>query len=438
MMKKWFVLLVSFTGLVSLGAVAAPVERWELNNGVKVLFVENHSLPMLDVRVLFDAGAARDPSGKAGLAGMTGTMLTRGTTAVAGQPARTETQVLDGFADIGARFSVDVSRDAASATLRVLSARQEREAALSLMAHVLAHPAFPQQALDRDKARAVAQLQDDAHQPGPVASRAFWQAMYGKHPYGAQESVQSVSKLSRQELVDFHRRHFVTTGAVVAIIGDLRRDEADKVARQLTAGLPAGQALPALPAVTLPKGTEERIANPASQSHIMIGMPSVARNDPDTFALVVGNYVLGGGGFVSRLMEEVREKRGLVYGIGSGFAFMRALGPFQIRLQTQHSQTEEALKVTRQVLHDFLANGPTDAEMQAAKDNLVGSFPLNIDSNGDILEYLSMIGWYGLPLDYLDTWTQNVASVTKEQVRAAFARKVHENQLVTVIVGQGK
>ena len=173
---------------------------------------------------------------------------------------------------------------------------------------------------------------------------------------------------------------------------------------------------------------------PASQAHIFLGMPAIARGDPDFFPLLVGNYTLGGGGFVSRLMQEVREKRGYAYSVYSYFSPMRQAGPFQIGLQTKKAQAGEALQVVRRVLDDFLAQGPSAAELKAAKDNLIGSFPLRLDSNRNILEHAAMIGFYGLPLDYLDNYQARVQAVSAEDIRRAFARHLQPGQLVTVTV----
>jgi zinc protease len=222
------------------------------------------------------------------------------------------------------------------------------------------------------------------------------------------------------------------------MIGDITRNEADAVAQQLTVRLPQGGALPVLPPVPPAQGQEERIAHPASQSHILMGAPALARGDPDFFALTVGNYILGGGGFVSRLTREVREKRGLAYSAYSYFIPMAQPGPFQIGLQTQKEQTGEALKVVRDTLAAYLRDGPTPAELKAAKDNLIGGFPLRIDNNRKILDNIAVIGFYRLPLDYLDTWTTNVAKVTTADIKAAFNRKIAADRLATVVVGAEK
>jgi zinc protease len=247
---------------------------------------------------------------------------------------------------------------------------------------------------------------------------------------------ETVEKITRDDLVAFHRSHYTRSNAVVAIIGDVSRAQAEQIAQQLTVALPQAAAQPALPPVPLPgAASETRIAHPAAQSHILLGYPGVKRGDPDYFPLYVGNYILGGGGFVSRLTEEVREKRGLAYSVYSYFAPMREAGPFQVGLQTKREQTAQALSVVRDVLGRFIQDGPTAKELKAAKDNLIGGFPLRIDSNAKILDYLAVIGFYQLPLTYLDDFNKQVGKVTTAQIRDAFKRRIKPENMVTVIVG---
>jgi zinc protease len=221
-------------------------------------------------------------------------------------------------------------------------------------------------------------------------------------------------------------------------VGNITRAQAEAIADRLTRDLPQGSPAAPMPPVAAVTGAERRIEHPATQSHIRIGAPAIARGDPDFFPLFVGNYILGGGGFVSRLTNEVREKRGLSYSVGSGFSPMLQPGPFTISLQTQKSQTDQALVVVRDTLARFVADGPTEAELTAARQNLVGGFALRIDSNSKILSNLAAIGWYGLPLDYLDRWTDQVERVSAPQIRDAFQRHVRPDRLITVVVGSGE
>lgn len=441
-MKRILSTIVVVIGCV-IGTVPAhaalQIQNWTLENGARVLFVENHTIPMLDVSVEFDAGARRDPTGKAGLAAFTNGMLARGVLAAGTEPALSEAQVSDAFADTAAQRGGAAGSERAGASLRTLSSPAERDAALTLLARVLAQPSFPADIIARDKARTIAHLKEALTKPEAIADKAFWHALYGDHPYGQQASPESVAAIERADILEFHRSHYVADRAVIAMIGDISRAEADAIAQQLTQRLPrlpnSTDALPAMPEVPPAHAEELRIAHPASQAHILIGAPALQRNDPDYFTLTVANYILGGGGFVSRLTREVREKRGLSYSIYSYFSPMTQPGPFQIGLQTSKAQADEALKVVRGTLSAFLQEGPTNAELKAAKDNLIGGFALRIDNNRKILDNIAAIGYYRLPLDYLDTWTAKVAQVTVADIRAAFARKVALDKLVTVVVG---
>lgn len=423
----------------SVSNAALKIQSWTLDNGARVLFVENHSIPILDLSVTFDAGARRDPAGKSGTAAMTMAMLARGIQKgnaeqgkESSEPALSEAQISDQFADTAAQRGGNLDDDKASMNLRTLIS--ERATSVPLFARLLAQPSFPADLLARDKARSIADIKESLTRPEAIASRAFAKQLYGTHPYAIQPTVTSIDAITRDDLVAFHATHYVANHAVIAMIGDISREQAQQIAEQLTQGLSQGATLPTLSPVPHLKSEEERIPHPASQAHILIGMPGYARHDPDHFALTVGNYILGGGGFVSRLTQQVRVKRGLTYGVFSYFDPMLQAGPFQISLQTQKAQADQALQVVRTTVADFLRDGPTEAEVQAAKDNLIGGFALRIDNNRKILANIASIGFYDLPLDYLDTWTQRIAQVSVADVKAAFNRKVQMDHLSTVMV----
>ncbi|MGE5622170.1 MAG: M16 family metallopeptidase [Bacillota bacterium] len=440
-MKRFLFVFAFALAAIAPAQAALKIQSWTLANGARVLFVENHSIPILDVSVEFDAGSRRDPEGKAGTAELTNAMLARGlreSDAPQSEPAMTEAQISDAFADVAAQRGGGAGIDRAGATLRTLSSQSERDTAVTLLARILAHPSFPADLLARDKARTIAAIREDDTKPESIASKAFWRVLYGPHPYAKQETVESVEAITRDDLIAFHRAHYVANRAVIAIIGDISRTEAEAIARQLTLRLPQGVPLPEMPPVELMPAREERIDHPASQAHVLIGMPALARGDADYFPLIVGNYVLGGGGFVSRLTREVREKRGLSYSVYSYFNPLAQPGPFQAGFQTQREQTGEALKVLRDTMAAFLREGPTPKELQAAKDNLIGGFALRIDNNRKILDNVAAIGFYNLPLDYLDTWTAHVGKVTIADIRAAFNRKIALDKMSTVIVGNVK
>jgi len=422
-------LTVAFALFFAHSALAGvKIEHWVSPSGARVYFVESRVLPMLDIQVDFAAGSMFDPEGKSGLAALTRATLDNG----AGK--LDETAIAEQLADIGANLGGGADTDRASVALRTLSAKDKREPALVILKTVLHQPLFDAAIFEREKTRTIAGLKEAMTRPDSIAGKAFWAAMYPNHPYGRQATPESVAALNRDDLAAFHARYYVAANASITLVGDLSRSEAEKIAESIAAGLPKGVAatLPAAP--ELAAGNTIALPHPASQAHVYIGLPAIERGNPDFFPLLVGNYTLGGGGFVSRLMKEVRDQRGYAYSVYSYFAPMRQTGPFQIGLQTKRSQAKDAIKVAREVLDRFLKDGPSDEELAAAKANLTGSFPLRLDSNKKILDNVANIGFYGLPLDYLDQYQAKVQAVTADDIKTAFARNVRADSLVTVTV----
>ena len=431
LVTRW---LLSAAMLISaLSAQAAvKIQHWQTSSGAEVYFVENHDLPIVDLSVNFAAGSARDTAEKSGLAGITRYMMTLGAAGM------NDEVIANKLADIGAVLGGEFDGDRAALKLRTLSSEREQKQALDVFGKILQKPDFPASVLAREKARIISGLEESATQPEGMVNKALMTALYGSHPYSLDESgeIATVAKLSVADLQAFYQQYYRANGAVIAMMGDLSRAQAEAIAESMASGLPKGPANPAIAQVTYPNAqVTQRIAHPASQSHILLGYPGIKRGDPDLFPLYLGNYVLGGGGFVSRLTEEVREKRGLVYSVYSYFMPMAEVGTFQIGLQTKKEQADEALKIVRATLADFLAKGVTDAELKAAKANVIGGFPMRIDSNSKILDYLAVIGFYKLPLNYLDEYNSKVAAVTAAQIKDAFNRRLKPENFVTVIVG---
>jgi zinc protease len=432
-MKIFKILMIVVTSLVAFNSNAAvKIQQWQTSAGAEVYFVENHDLPIIDLSVNFSAGSARDTAEKSGVAGITRYLMALGAAGMSDQV------IANKMADIGAILGGDFDADRAAFKLRTLSSAREQTQALDVFTKVLQKPDFPEAVLTREKARIISGLQESATRPESISNKAFMSAMYGKHPYSLDESgeVETVAKIKREDLQDFYNKYYSAKGAVIAVIGDLTREQANSIAENISNGMPKSVETAPIATVDYPtKPIEQRIAHPASQSHILLGYPGMKRGDPDTFPLYVGNYILGGGGFVSRLTEEVREKRGLVYSVYSYFMPMAELGPFQMGLQTKKDQADAALKLVHETLDNFMKNGVTEKELTAAKANIIGGFPMRIDSNSKILDYLSVIGFYKLPLNYLDEYNKKVASVTTAQIKDAFNRRLKPENFVTVVVG---
>jgi zinc protease len=323
-------------------------------------------------------------------------------------------------------------------TLRTLTSADELTPALDIFARVLQAPAFDAAVVEREKARTIANLKDQDTKPDTLASKTFYARIYGSHPYALRSTGEpdTVAKLTAEDVAAFYRSYYTVDQAVIAIVGDMTREAAQALALKLTASLPASTVRAVIPDVPEFRQPDlSVVAHPATQSHVLVGAPGISRSDPDYFPLYVGNYILGGGGFVSRILDEVRSKRGLAYSAYSYFEPLKARGPFVIGLQTRRDQAAEALGVVRDTVRRFVADGPTERELVAAKQNIIGGFPLRIDSNRKLLDYLELIGIYGLPLTYLDDFIPNVQKVSVADIRRAFAKHVDPEHLETVVVG---
>ena len=426
--------LLALTLLWSPGLVAGPkIESWQTANGARVLFVASPELPMVDVRVVFDAGSARDGE-RAGLASLTNALLTES----AGP--WTADEIAQRIDSVGAALGSDALRDMAYVSMRSLTEPKALQVAVDTLAAVIAKPHFDTADIERARNARLVSLRQQEQSAGTVASKMFYRVLYGDHPYAADPdgTPESVAAITREALQDFHRQYYVARNAVVAIVGALDRSQAESLAERIMAGASAGERAAAVGEPQPPQPIERPVAFPSTQTHIYLGQLGIARHDPDYFPLLVGNHVLGSSGLVSLLGEEVRNKRGLSYSVYSGLVPMRQLGPFVAVAQTKNSQTADALAVIRQTIADFVANGPTDKQLDDAKRNLTGGFPLRIASNGKIIEYLAVIGFYDYPLDWLDTYVAKVDAVTAEQVRDAFRRRIHPDRLIAVVVGGGQ
>lgn len=435
LMPRCRILLGLALGLLSATALATPkIEHWTLKNGARVYFVESRDLPMVALNVVFDAGSAREPPDRNGLSMLADHLLNQGTEKL------NANQIAERFEGLGAEYGAGSDRDMATVSLRSLSDRKLLDPALAVLAQLIAAPTYPAESLERERARALLELKQAMESPDEVANKAFFAQLYKNHPYALppEGSESGLKAVTREDLVRFHDRYYVGRNVVFALIGDISRHQAQQIAERVVGHLPAGEAAPPLPKVedVVPaKGAERVIAHPSTQSHILIGEVGMRRNDPDFYPLYLGNFILGGSGLVARLSEEIREKRGLSYSVYSYFIPLREPGPFMLGFQTKNSQRGEALAVARRTLAEFTAKGPTAEELAAAKKNIGGGFPLRFDSNRKIAEYLTVIGFYGLPLTYLDDFIPKIEAVTADQIRDAFRRRVHPEHMVTVIVG---
>ncbi len=425
--------LTVFLLLCSFAVAAAPqIQTWQTDNGAKVLFVQAQEIPMLDVRVVFDAGSARD-AGLSGLAVLTNGLLSEG---AAGKNSQ---QIAEAFESVGAQIDYDAARDMAQVGVRSLTEPRYLSVAIENLKQVLTQPDFPQDAYQRELRHMKVAVKARQQSPSALAGEAFNKAVFGDHPYAfpSSGSKESLERMSLQAVRAFYKQYYVASNATVAIVGNVDRQQAEEIVNAVVSALPSGEKPSALPVVKqLTEASKIIIDYPSAQTHIFVGQPGVKRGDKDYFSLYVANHPFGGSGFTSRLVDVIREENALAYSVYSYFSPLRELGPFAMGMQTKTEQTEQALSLLDQQLKKYVEQGPEKAELAASMSNITGSFPLNVDSNGKLLEYIAMIGFYDLPIDYLDNFIDNVKAVDVEMINDALKRRVHPDKMVTVVVGK--
>lgn len=405
--------------------------QWTTDGGSTVLFMQTEALPMLDVRLTFAAGSTRDGD-RPGLASLTSALLDDGSEGLSVD------DIARGFENLGARYSTSSHRDMGVIELRTLSRDRWREPALELFLDTIAAPTFPKDALERARTRRLQTLRRHQQVPGPQVSKAWYRTLYGDHPYGHPSSgtMDSVQGIEREHLKEFWNSYYRSGNAVIALVGDIDRKQAEKLAERISEHLPAGEAAPELDqAQPLTERKREHIEFPSRQTHLMLGNQLIRRGHPDYVPLYVGNHILGGSGFSSILTEEIRQQRGYVYSVSSHLSPMAAGGPFRVTLKTRNERAGEALGLTLSLVKDFVADGPTEDQIRKARDNIRGQFARSTASNSDIVGQLAAIGFYDLPLDYLDWFREEVTNTSAEDVKQSFQKHLKPEDMAIVSIG---
>ena len=426
-------------GVLSNAYAILPIEKLDSYKGAQAYLVQTKALPMVDIEVSIDAGDRYDPAGKSGVADMVAGLMNYGARGDKG--LLTEAQIADEIADLGANIGLSVGGERAILRIRSLSRKDLRDRAVQLAAAMLSAPTYDPKIIEREKQRTITSLREAETKPEFVLERRFKKSVYGNYPLANSPTVQSVGAVNASDLRQFHKQFYRGDRMIVSIVGDVDRAQAAEIVQTLLKQIPqSGQPIAKLPDLqrspieTLAQ-REIQIPFDSQQAHIAMGMTAVARNNPDYFPLLVGNYILGGGGFVSRLMSEVREKRGLAYSVFSYFAPGKENGIFQAGLQTKNDQATLALDVMSTTIAQFIADGPTPSELEAAKSNLINGYPLRIDNNRKLLDNVSSIAWNDLPLDTMEIWTKQVEAVTLEQVKASFQKYLAMDRMKIVVLG---
>lgn len=440
--KQASMVITLMTGFLTSAHAILPIEKLDSFKGAQAYLVQTTALPMVDIEISIDAGDRYDPATKSGLATVAGQLMNYG--AKSDKGLLTEAQIADEIADLGASLGISVGGERAVLRIRTLSRKDLRDRAVQLASAMLSAPTYDPKILVREKQRLTTALLESETKPESVLDRRFRKLVYGNYPLANSPTVKSISGITALDLQQFHQQFYRSDRMIVSIVGDVSKLEAadivqDLLKRVAQSGLPIAQ-LPEFERSPVEPLSQREVAIPfdSQQAHIVMGMTAVTRNNPDYFPLLVGNYVLGGGGFVSRLMSEVREKRGLAYSVSSYFAPGKDAGIFQAGLQTKGDQSTLALEVLSTTIAQFIANGPTQTELDAAKANLMNGYPLRIDSNRKLLDNVSSIAWNNLPLNTMDIWTKQVEAVSLEQVRAAFQKYLAMDRMKIVVLGAKK
>lgn len=419
--------------LASTASFAMPsIQHWQTTNGVNVYFVATKGLPILDARVVFDAGSVRDGE-KAGVAALTGALLELG---AAGKSAQDIAEQLE---SVGAQMDTSTSRDFTSISFRSLTDVKALETSWGVLRQVVNEPDFPKADFKREKKRTLLAITQREESPGILAQLALYKEIFNGHAYGnAIRGVEStVSQLAVSDLEHFYKQYYVANNLKIVLVGGLSTAQAKNMVEGLVGKLPLGikaKTITTVEAVQTGKTIHQE--HPSQQTHMLYGLPVLKHNDSDYFALYVGNHILGGGGFSSQIVKEIREKRGLAYSAYSYFHPMVEKGPFLIGLQTRNKKVEEAAATVKQMLKSFIEHGPTTDELIAAKKNIIGGFALKLDSNKKLLGHVASIAASNAPLDYLNTYMAKVKAVTREQIADAFQRRIKIDSMVMVTVGQ--
>lgn len=429
MKRHLFVLLpLLLLGWTSRGH-ALEASRHTLPNGLRLVILEQSTVPIVTVDCLVDGGARVDPRTQPGLASFTADLLDEGTQQATGPEIARRIDSLGGSLRVGA------GQDWIYAGTSVLS--RDFRTGLGLVAASLRYPTFPEAEIERIRRETLGAITSSDENPAVIASRTFRGALFGDTPYGHPiiGTPESVRTLSRADIVDFHQRILKPNKTICAVVGDVT--EAEVLSQIETAfGDWKGKAYAEVGrAATPPSPRKIAVFQPTSQASIVIGQLGISRDNPDYFPLLLMNHIFGGGGFTSRLVERVRTKEGLVYSIYSRLSSTRLPGAFRIGLQTKAENAEKAIQIVREELANMHQDGATPEELEAAKDYLTGSFPLRLDSTGKLSGLLAQIEYFDLGDDYISTYTERIRKVTVEEVRSVARKYLRPEGLIVITVG---
>jgi len=426
--------LFTFYFLLPTDVYAINVNKTILPNGLVVLHSEKHSLPIVMVTLLIKASPLNEPKDKAGLANLTAELLAEGT------KNRSSTDISEEIEFIGASLDVSVVSDYTSVTLSVL--KKDINKGFELFSDILLNPVFPEKEIERKKELVKGSLRHSEEDPAFLAERAFKKEIFGEHPYGRliEGSVDTIDAIKRKDLITFYSAYFLPNNSILSVAGDLTEEELNSLIKTYLKDWEKAD-LPSIVTQGFNIGKAKRtvqIDKDLTQANIILGHIGIRRDNPDYYAVSVMNYILGGGGFSSRLMQTIRDEMGLAYDVDSFFTSNKEKGLFQIEVQTKNDSANSVISEILNQMKKMRQKIVSDEELSDAKSYLTGSFPRRLDTNRKIADFLASVEFYNLGLDYAEKYSTYINSITKKDIFRVAQKYLDPEDYVLVVVANQK
>lgn len=433
-MKKivnYFILILLTVFIASQASGSPLAEREVLSNNMVLLHAERKALPIVTIVMAVRAGSIAEPPEKAGLAYLTAALLNEGT------KKRTSQEISEAIEFVGGSLSASAGTDYTTISLSLL--KKDIDLGFDLLSDILMNPVFNEEEIKRKKKITKNWLLQQNEEPGVVASIAFSKAVFGEHPYArqVQGTIESLDLISRQDIIDFHNTFFAPNNAIMSVVGDISRDELKALLnKHLGDWKPKNIPSSPLPGITTNNNpTIIKVNRELTQANIILGHLGISRDNPDYYAVLVMNYILGGGGFASRLMDNIRDNKGLAYDVHSYFSASKFSGSFQAGLQTKNESANTAIEEILREIERIRTEPVSDKELQNAKSYLTGSFPLRIDSNSKIAGFSLAVEYHNLGLDYVDKYPSLINAVTQDDILRVAKKYLDTKNYILVVVG---
>lgn len=426
----FLIILCSF--MIGTNADAALLgKRIALENGMVLLLSERHTIPSVTINMLIKAGQVSEPSDKAGLAHITAGLLTEGT------KKRSSSQIAEEIEFVGGGIGASGGDDSASVNLTIL--KKDLDLGLDILSDILLNPVFSEEEIIRKVRETKASIEKEKENPSAVAGKEFAKSVFGDHPYGrpVEGLPETLDRIIRDDIVKFHAAHYIPNNTIMAVVGDVTEKEiVSKLNRYLKDWKKREVVNPVFPPV---KPLSQKIVKPIdkkiTQANIVLGHIGIERENPDYYAAYVMNYILGGGGFTSRLMDNIRDNKGLAYDVHSYFAPMKYSGYFNVGVQTKNESAKVAIEEALKEMERIRKEPVTDKELEDAKAYLTGSFPLKLDTNKKIAGMLTAIEFFNLGLDYPDRYPKMINALTKDDIQKVARKYLNPDNYIMVVVG---